>query len=151
MAVRKACEADVSRIAEIRVFVNRTSFYPIFGDIGYSFGEMQVLPVAAEYAREEVLQNIWVYDDEGTVKGFLHMSGSEVKTLYVDPFFQNCGVGAALLEFAKEHFAADNLWALEKNTAAIRFYARHGFYPSGLREFEEGTTEYLVQLVLQKQ
>ena len=149
MFVRKATSADVSRIAEIRVFVNRTSFYPIFGDIGYSFGEMQVLPVAREYARKEILQNIFVYDD-GTVKGFLLMDGSEVKTLYVDSFFQNCGVGSALLRYAVETFGADHLWALEKNTGALRFYARHGFLPTGERQFEEGTTEYLVELSLQK-
>ncbi|MBQ9959901.1 MAG: GNAT family N-acetyltransferase [Oscillospiraceae bacterium] len=150
MFIRKATAADVSRIAEIRVFVNRTSFYPIFGDIGYSFGEMQVLPVAREYAREELLQNIWVYDD-GTVKGFLLMDGSEVKTLYVDPYFQNCGVGAALLQYAVRELGADRLWALEKNAGALRFYARHGFYPNGKRKFEDGTTEYLIELVLQKQ
>ena len=149
MFVRKATSADVSRIAEIRVFVNRTSFYPIFGDIGYSFGEMQVLPVAHEYAREEILQNIFVYDD-GTVKGFMQMDGSEVKTLYVDSFFQSCGVGSALLRYAVENLGADHLWALEKNTGALRFYARHGFLPTGERQLEEGTTEYLVALSLQK-
>ena len=149
MFVRKATSADVSRIAEIRVFVNRTSFYPIFGDIGYSFGEMQVLPVAREYAREEILQNIFVYDD-GTVKGFMQMDGSEVKTLYVDSFFQSCGVGSVLLRYAVENLGADHLWALEKNTGALRFYARHGFLPTGERQFEEGTTEYLVELSLQK-
>ena len=145
MFIRKATVADVSRIAEIRVFVNRTSFYPIFGDIGYSFGEMQVLPVAADYAREAVLGNIWVYDD-GTVKGFMHLEGSEVKTLYVDSFFQNCGVGSALFCYAIETLGADHLWALEKNTGALRFYARHGFLPTDVRQFEEGTTEYLVLL-----
>jgi len=38
------------------------------------------------------------------------------------------------------------LWAIEKNTGAIRFYAKHGFFPNGERKFEEGTTEYLVKL-----
>ena len=49
-------------------------------------------------------------------------------------------------EYAKEK-GCSFLWALEKNTAAQRFYARHGFFPSGEKKFEEGTTEYLIKLV----
>ena len=40
----------------------------------------------------------------------------------------------------------DSLWALEKNERALAFYRRHGFAPTGKREFEEGTTEYIVEL-----
>ncbi len=146
MNVRKATVRDLSRIAEIFVFVRRVQFYPIFQDAGYSFGELQVLPVAEEL--RSALENIRVYDD-GVVKGFLHMEGSEIRTLYVDPFFQKQGVGSALMEFAKAHFAADRLWVLEKNPDAIRFYGRHGFRLSGEKEFEEDTTEYLLRMVRQ--
>ena len=41
---------------------------------------------------------------------------------------------------------ADFIWALEKNTRAIAFYNRHGFKQTGARKFEEGTTEYIVEL-----
>jgi putative acetyltransferase len=46
--IRKAVSHDVSRIAEILVFVKRIKYRPIFQDDDYSFGELQVLPVAAE-------------------------------------------------------------------------------------------------------
>jgi putative acetyltransferase len=38
------------------------------------------------------------------------------------------------------------LWALEKNTRAIRFYERHGFKITTDKELEEDTTEYLIRL-----
>lgn len=144
--VRKATPQDVSRIAEILVFVKRMKFRPIFQDDDYSFNELQVLSVAARYAAPEMLDHIWVYDD-GVVKGLIHIEGEEIVELYVDYFFQAQGVGAKLIEFAKAHFPLRFLWAIEKNTDAIRFYRAHGFLPNGERKFEEGTTEYLVKLV----
>ena len=143
--IRKATEHDLSRIAEILVFVKRINFRPIFQNDDYSFGELQVLTVAKEYSNPDILSHIWVYDD-GIVKGLIHIEGQEIKELYVDAFFQNQGVGAKLIEFVKKEFPVSFLWAVEKNVAAIRFYERHNFYPSGVRELEEGTTEYLVKL-----
>ena len=127
--IRKAKKEDLSRIAEIFVFNNRINYFPIFQDAGYSFGELQVVSVIDRYfSRDEVLRDIYVYDD-GLVKGFL----------------QSQHIGQALIRFAIDR-GADLVWALEKNTRAIAFYARHGFRPTGEKKFEEGTTEYLVEL-----
>ena len=38
------------------------------------------------------------------------------------------------------------LWAIEKNTDAIRFYEAHGFHLTETKKYEEGTTEYLVMM-----
>ena len=143
--IRKATEQDLSRIAEILVFVKRVKFRPIFQDDDYSFGELQVIPVAREYGKPEILDHIWVYDD-GIVKGLIRVEGHEIVELYVDWFFQAQGIGSKLIEFAKAHFPVTFLWAIEKNTDAIRFYERHGFHPTQTRNFEEGTTEYLIRL-----
>ena len=143
--IRKATEKDLSRIAEILVFVKRINFRPIFQNNDYSFGELQVLTVAEEYRNPDILKHVWVYDD-GIVKGMIQIKDQEIKTLYVDAFFQNQGVGAALIEFAKKEFPVSFLWAVEKNVGAIRFYERHGIYVTKARELEEGTTEYLVKL-----
>ena len=74
--------------------------------------------------------------------------GEEVAELYVDYFFWEQGVGSKLLEFAKEKLGVCFLWALEKNTDAIRFYEAHGFHDSGERKPEEGTKEYLIKMEL---
>ena len=142
--IRKARPDDLSRIAEILVFVKRIKFRPIFQDDDYSFGELQVLPVAKQYS--ELLDRIWVYDDNGIVKGLIHIEGKEIKELYVDYFFQSMGIGSRLIEYAKEEFDVRFLWAIEKNTDAIRFYEAHGFHLTDKKQFEEGTTEYLVMM-----
>lgn len=143
--IRKASVQDLSRIAEILVFVKRVQFRPIFRNDDYSFGELQVIPVAKKYSAPEILNHIWIYDD-GIVKGLIHIEGQEICELYVDCFFQSRGIGTKLIDYAVKEHQAEFLWAIEKNTNAIRFYEAHGFHLTGEKKLEEGTTEYLVKL-----
>ena len=117
--IRKAEKKDLSRIAEILVFDKRMNYRSIFKNDDYSFHVLQVLDVAKEYAQLEIL----------------------------DHFFQNQGIGAALMEYAKQEHRADHLWVLEKNERAIRFYEAHGFSLSGQRRLEAGTTEYVIKML----
>ena len=142
--IRKAEINDISRIAEILVFVKRMNYRVIFRNDEVSFGEIQVLPVAEEYSHPEILDSIWIYEDEGIVKGLIRIVGKEVIELYVEHFFQGQGIGAALIEFAIKEHDVRTLWVLEKNTSAIRFYEAHGFHVTGNKELEEGTPEYKV-------
>ena len=143
--IRKATQNDLSRIAEILVFVKRIKYRPIFQDDDYAFNELQVLKVAQQYGKPDILSKIWVYDD-GIVKGLIHIEGKEISELYVDYFFQGQGIGGKLIEFAKMNASASFLWAIKKNVDAIRFYQDHGFHPTDRIKLEEGTTEYLVML-----
>ncbi len=146
MNIRKAGINDLSRIAEIYVFNNRMYYFPIFKQEEFSFGELQVVSLADHYFKKnEILEHIYVFEDE-VIKGFIQMNGTEICKLYVEPFFQSQGIGNELIEYAMKELQADHLWALEKNTRAISFYQRHGFHLTGQKEFEEGTTEYLVKL-----
>lgn len=144
--IRKAEIKDISRIAEILVFVKRINYRDIFKDDDFSFNELQVLKVAEEYSRPERLNNIFVYDD-GIVKGMLHMEGTEIAELYVDYFFQNQGIGGRLMEYAKWEYNADRLWVIEKNVKAVSFYEAHGFRFSGERKCEEGTEVFIGLMV----
>ena len=141
--IRTAKHDDLNRIAEIEVFNYRLKFYPIFLDDEFYFGELQVPNVAKRYA--DSLEDIRVWDN-GVVKGFILVKGSEIKKLFVEPVLQGQGIGAGLLEYAVEHMGAKTLWALEKNEGAIRFYQRHGFRLTGEKQPEDGTSEYLVQM-----
>ena len=141
--IRKAKTDDLNRIAEIEVFNYRLKFYPLFLDEDFYFGELQVPHVAKRYA--DSLEDIRVWDD-GVVKGFILVDSGQVKKLFVEPVLQGQGIGAGLLEYAVEHLGAKTLWALEKNTGAIRFYQRHGFRLTGERQPEDGTCEHLVQM-----
>lgn len=141
--IRKAEKKDLSRIAEIQIFNYRLYFYPIFKCDEYYFDELQVPSLMNNYENE--LDTLYVYDD-GVVKGFIKIEGTYIARLFVEPILQNGAIGTELLEYAIKVHNADHLWALEKNTNAIRFYERNGFAVTGEKKLEEGTTEYLVLL-----
>lgn len=143
--IRRATEEDASRIAEILVFAKRMKYRSIFNDDAYSFGELQVIPVAKKYIENGFLNNMFLYDD-GIIKGIIRIDKEEIIELYVDHFFQGQGIGSELIEFAKENFSVNYLWTIEKNTDAVRFYEAHGFHLTDTRKLEEGTTEYIVMM-----
>ena len=141
--IRKAKIGDLARIAEIVIFNYRLNFYPIFKNDDYYFNELQVPTIMKQY--EGIINNMWVYDD-GAVKGFIQIENEEIKKLFVEPVLQGNRIGSNLLIYAIENHKANTLWALEKNTRAIRFYKRHGFRITADKKLEEDTTEYLVRL-----
>ena len=144
--IRKAKIEDISRIAEILVFVKRMNYRVIFRNDAVSFGEIQVIPVAEKYSKPEILNSIWVYEADGIVKGLIRIVGKEVVELYVEHFFQGQGIGAELIEFAIKEHDVKFLWVLEKNANAIRFYETHGFQLTDNKVLEEGTPEYKVMM-----
>ena len=143
--IREAKSEDLARIAEIEVFNYRLNFYHIFQDDTFYFQEMQVLNVINENKKR--LGQLWVYDDNGIVKGFMWVDSQQIKKLFVEPVLQSRGIGSKLLEYAVDKLGATYLWALEKNTRAIAFYKRHGFQTTEEKMLEEDTTEYLVKLI----
>lgn len=141
-----ATKNDISRIAEIFVVNYRMNFYQYFQNDKYYFGELNVLSIADEYKSDsEKLVNTFVYDD-GIVRGFMRIKEKEIEKLFVEPQFQNMGIGAKLLNFAIKKFDVKFLWALEYNTKGINFYKKYGFSLTSEKILEE---EYvsLVKLV----
>ena len=121
MKIRKAELKDLSRIAEIFVFNNRINYFPIFHEEAYSFGEMQVVPMIDQYfKKEEILNRIYVYDD-GIIRGFTEINGTEICKLYVDPCLQNNGVGHALITFVIESLTQTIYGHWRKIRVPLRF------------------------------
>ena len=143
--IREAKLDDLARIAEIEVFNYRLNFYHIFQDDTFYFQEMQVLNVINENKKR--LGQLWVFDEDGVVMGFMWVDSQQIKKLFVEPVLQSRGIGSKLLEYAVDKLGATYLWALEKNTRAITFYQNHGFQTTEEKMLEEGTTEYLVKLI----
>lgn len=115
MYIRRARPEDLCRMAEIFVYANRLNSFPIFGDEAYSFSQLQVSAVLADFSGWiGEMGNAYVWDD-GIVRGFVVSAGGEVYKLYVDSFFSGRGIGGALLEFAAAQTGASRLWVLEKN------------------------------------
>lgn len=146
MSIRRARNEDLSRIGEIYVLNNRINYYPVFKDKIYSFNKLQVVSIINDYFKsDEVLENIYVSDD-GVINAFIEIKGTEIFKLYVDPFFQNNGIGSELIEFAINNFKADYLWVLEKNDKAISFYQKHGFHLTDTKMNIENTAENIVKM-----
>ena len=144
--IRPARPGDAARLAEIELFNYRLNFYPVFRTDEYFFSELTVPVLIGEYGEKpELIAGTFVFDD-GVVKGFIRVNGSEIEKLFVEPVFQGGGLGSALLRFAVLERGADRLWALEKNERAIAFYSRHGFYPTGEKKPVDDTGEFLIML-----
>ncbi len=136
--IRPARAEDASRIAEIFVTNYRANFYPFFKNDEFYYGELNVLDTAAEYAEgSQALKNTLVWDD-GVVRGFVRVNGSEVEKLFVEPRFQRQHIGEKLLRYAVSELGADRLMVLEYNEKGIRFYRRHGFELTGEKVLEDG-------------
>lgn len=135
--IRPAKAEDISRIAEIIVVNYRNNFYPFFKNDEFYFGELNVMELAKEYTDgSENLGNTYVYDD-GVVKGLIRIKDKEIEKLFIEPIFQNQGIGAKLLRFAVDNCGTDFLWVLEYNKRGIAFYERHGFKLTGEKMIED--------------
>ncbi|GID91638.1 GNAT family N-acetyltransferase [Amorphoplanes digitatis] len=76
-----------------------------------------------------VEQEVWLLDGAGGEPlAVLVLDGDWVGQLYVDPALTGRGLGSRLIELAKSLRPGGlQLWAFETNSAAQRFYLRHGF------------------------
>jgi ribosomal protein S18 acetylase RimI-like enzyme len=81
---------------------------------------------------------IFVAEEVGAVVGFSGIKDGELTHLYVDPAWQDRGIGTRLLEHAKaESDGRLFLWVFQKNEGARRFYERHGFRLAELTDGSE--------------
>lgn len=89
--------------------------------------------------REAYLPNVatWVFENEGTVTGFISLLENEVMAIFVDPQHQSLGYGKALMDHAvaeANDLEASDLEAgdvevvvFKENPIGRRFYERYGF------------------------
>ena len=82
----------------------------------------------AFFARALAEEEVHVARRGDEVLGFIVLAGGEVGHLYVRPDAQRAGLGSRLLEVAKARRPGGlELWAFQRNAAALAFYAGHGF------------------------
>ena len=89
--------------------------------------------VATPFLSEDFLagerENIrtWVFEDKGSVVGFLSLIGNEVGAIFVHPDCQGKGIGRALMDHAASLHNDLFLDVFEDNAIGRRFYDRYGF------------------------
>ena len=81
--------------------------------------------------------SVTVAELDGRIISFLAWDGDEIRLLHTHPEYIGQGTGSKLVEAAKAcGVCALELWCFQANSAAQRFYERHGF--SAIR-FTDGT------------
>jgi GNAT superfamily N-acetyltransferase len=126
MKVRPAHEDEIEPLTQLFIRArNEMDYLPRVPDEA-------AVPIAARIREHE---EVWVAEQDGQLLGFLgieestNLGGAPVlEKIYVEPAEQNRGVGAALLEKAKElRPEGFYLWVFQKNVGARRLYERSGF------------------------
>jgi putative acetyltransferase len=88
---------------------------------------------------------VFVYEDNGMILGFVGLIDNYIAGIFVDTDSQSKGIGKVLLDFVKEMYSNLSLQVYKKNTRAVKFYLREGFYNSGEQvDVNTGETELLM-------
>ena len=99
----------------------------------FALPEVPVMHGSSEVRRwmaDEVIghADVWVAELDGTVVGLMVLDGEWMAQLYLDPAWIGRGLGDRFVQLAKERRPDGlELWTFQANTAAQRFYRRHGF------------------------
>jgi ribosomal protein S18 acetylase RimI-like enzyme len=127
--LRAAIPGDAPAIAEVftRSFRSNLPYLPVL----HTPEEDRAFISGSVMAKDTV----WVAEARGIV-GFIAWRQGWIDHLYVDVNWTGRGIGAALLAKAFEDQRELQLWAFQRNRAAIRFYRRHGF---GIVEETDGS------------
>ena len=111
------------------------------GDVGAiaqlyerSFGTLNFLPTLhtleehhAWFGQVVAQREVWVWEEEAVILGFIALGDATVDYLYVEPEMTGRGIGSSLLDRAKDRRPSGfSLWTFQQNAGARRFYERHG-------------------------
>lgn len=71
--------------------------------------------------------DVFVYEENRSVNGFIGLTDGYIAGLFVDKGFQSTGIGKRLLDYAKERSESLSLDVYVENEGAVRFYLRENF------------------------
>lgn len=117
--IRDLKETDIDRIAEIWLNTNIKAhdFIPS------EYWQDKFHIVKKMFSQAE----IYVYENEKTILGFIGMSEEYIAGIFVSSEVQSQGIGKLLLNFVKDRKNKLHLNVYQKNIRAIQFYHREDF------------------------
>ena len=117
--IRRAQGQEIDAVAELWLETNLKApdFIPAQYWKANFEGVKAVLPQA----------ELYVYQDEGGIQGFIGLSGDYIAGIFVRSERQSRGVGRRLVDFAKGIRGRLRLSVYQKNARAVKFYLREGF------------------------
>ena len=120
MSLRRATAADAPALGAVHIQAMRTlTFLPQLHTVEEAIAWMagKVLPT----------HQVWVFEMEGEVAGYIACTDGWIDQLYVRPDRQGRGVGAALLDRILAFGQPRRLWTFQQNHRARKFYEARGF------------------------
>ena len=88
---------------------------------------------------------VYVYEINGQVVGFVGIDEGYIAGLFVDKEFRGCGVGSKLMDYVKERYDFLTLHVFENNYGAVTFYENRGLLKKEESVHEDlGEIEYLM-------
>lgn len=69
----------------------------------------------------------WVAEVRGEVAGFIALLGHEVGALFIEPKYQGCGLGTALMDKAQKIHGDLEVKVFRENQRGLGFYLNYGF------------------------
>ena len=98
------------------------------------------------YVKRALLQaEVYVYEINGTVVGFIGVDEGYIAGLFVDREYRGMGIGTKLMEYVKEKYDFFTLHVFENNDGAVTFYENRGLIRQEESVHEDlGEVEYLM-------
>lgn len=88
---------------------------------------------------------VYVYEVNGTVVGFIGVDEGYIAGLFVDREYRGMGIGTKLMEYVKEKYDFFTLHVFENNYGAVTFYENRGLIRQEESVHEDlGEVEYLM-------
>src|SRR5215467_9131934 len=119
--IRRAAPADADAVADVWL----RSFRAALPTVRRAHTDEEV----HAWTREVLIprRETWVATADGTVVAMMVLAEGHIDQLYIDPAYQQRGIGGRLVALAKQR-SPDGLalWTFEVNATARRFYERNG-------------------------
>lgn len=118
--IRQYAKNDENRIIDIWVQSNA---------LAHPFLPPEFVSKVKKDMREIYLPNTksWVYEEKGTIVGFISMIENEIGGLFVIPNYHSKGIGTQLVDFVSNYYKVLEVEVFKKNNIGRKFYAKYGF------------------------
>lgn len=130
--IRKFQKADTRQVMQIWLNGNIDA---------HSFIPREYWESNFEMVQEQLAQaEVYVYESGKSIQGFIGVMDDYIAGIFVDKKYRSLGVGRKLLNHVKQEHQSLTLGVYQKNSRAVGFYLREGFFVLS-EQHEEDTKE----------
>lgn len=149
MQIRKLEQKDLPRVSSLCMKAFMDSVAPSLSNEGVeTFQSIASIDGFSNRMKED--NTILVYEENGKVKGVLELKeGRHVAMLFVDPDFQERGIGRALVSAIMPYARAETI-TVSASLNSIPTYVRYGFICAGDPDEKSGLKYQPMELELNK-